>query len=175
MFYMILSFLTVMLCGVVVVCSGPSPYFGVMGLVAASAGGCGLLIGYGGSFIAVVLILVYLGGMLVVFAYSAALAAEPYPEPWGDYLVTVSIYLYSTMVLCWVYNFYLECKSASNYILVVDENGHFTLFPNELVGIPVMYNLGGGMSVICGWALLLTLFVVFSVLNNRGQGALRAL
>uniref|UniRef100_A0A0E9U0Y5 NADH-ubiquinone oxidoreductase chain 6 n=1 Tax=Anguilla anguilla TaxID=7936 RepID=A0A0E9U0Y5_ANGAN len=33
-----------------------------------------------GRFISLVLVLIYLGGILVVFAYSAALAAEPYPE-----------------------------------------------------------------------------------------------
>jgi len=42
--------------------------------------GCTLLVGAGGSFLSLVLALIYLGGMLVVFAYSAALAAEPYPE-----------------------------------------------------------------------------------------------
>lgn len=28
--------------------------------------------------------MVYLGGMLVVFVYSVSLAADPYPESWGD-------------------------------------------------------------------------------------------
>lgn len=34
-----------------------------------------------------VLFMVYLGGMLVVFVYSVSLAADPYPEAWGDWRV----------------------------------------------------------------------------------------
>lgn len=49
--------------------------------------GCGILVSYGGSFLSLILFLIYLGGMLVVFAYSAALAAEPFPEAWGDRVV----------------------------------------------------------------------------------------
>jgi len=66
--------------GLVAVASNPSPYFAALGLVVVSGMGCGVLIGHGGSFLSLVLFLIYLGGMLVVFAYSAALAAEPYPE-----------------------------------------------------------------------------------------------
>lgn len=32
-----------------------------------------------------VLVMVYLGGMLVVFVYSVSLAADPYPEAWADW------------------------------------------------------------------------------------------
>ena len=66
--------------GLVAVASNPSPYFAALGLVVVSGMGGGVLIGHGGSFLSLVLFLIYLGGMLVVFAYSAALAAEPYPE-----------------------------------------------------------------------------------------------
>lgn len=38
----------------------------------------------GVSFVSLVLVMVYLGGMLVVFVYSVSLAADPYPEAWGD-------------------------------------------------------------------------------------------
>jgi len=66
--------------GLVAVASNPSPYFAALGLVVVAGLGCGLLVGHGGSFLSLVLFLIYLGGMLVVFAYSAALAAEPFPE-----------------------------------------------------------------------------------------------
>lgn len=41
----------------------------------------------GVSFVSLALFLVYLGGMLVVFVYSVSLAADPYPEAWGDWRV----------------------------------------------------------------------------------------
>ncbi|NWT34650.1 NU6M oxidoreductase, partial [Cardinalis cardinalis] len=39
----------------------------------------------GVSFVSLVLVIVYLGGMLVVFVYSVSLAADPYPEAWGSW------------------------------------------------------------------------------------------
>ena len=66
--------------GLVAVASNPSPYFAALGLVVGAGIGCGILVGYGGPCLSLVRFLVGLGGMLVVFAYSAALAAEPYPE-----------------------------------------------------------------------------------------------
>lgn len=80
MTYIILILLFGLVMGVVAVASNPSPYYAAFGLVTVAGLGCGVLIGHGGHFLALVLFLIYLGGMLVVFAYSAALAAEPYPE-----------------------------------------------------------------------------------------------
>ena len=52
--------------GILGVASNPSPYYGVVGLVLASVAGCGWLLSLGVSFVALVLFMVYLGGMLVV-------------------------------------------------------------------------------------------------------------
>ncbi|KFQ20727.1 NADH-ubiquinone oxidoreductase chain 6, partial [Mesitornis unicolor] len=49
-----------------------------VGLVLASVADCGWLLSLGASFVALVLFMVYLGGMLVVFVYSVSLAAEPF-------------------------------------------------------------------------------------------------
>lgn len=70
--------------GALGVASNPSPYYGVVGLVLASVAGCGWLLSLGASFVSLALFMVYLGGMLVVFVYSVSLAAEPFPEAWGD-------------------------------------------------------------------------------------------
>lgn len=80
MSYLTFLLLFGMVIGAVSVASNPSPHFGAIGLVAIAGMGCGVLVEYGGPFLSLVLFLIYLGGILVVFAYSAALAAEPYPE-----------------------------------------------------------------------------------------------
>lgn len=76
----------------------PSPYFAALGLVVVSGFGCGILVGHGGAFLPLILFLIYLGGMLVVFAYSAALAAEPYPESLGSRRIIVVMLIYCLAV-----------------------------------------------------------------------------
>ena len=80
MCFMMIVCLTGIIVGLIAVASNPSPYFGALGLVMVAGIGCGVLVQCGSPFLALILFLIYLGGMLVVFAYSAALAAEPFPE-----------------------------------------------------------------------------------------------
>ena len=56
-----------------------SPYYGALGLVIVALSGCLLCRLLGFSFVALVMILIYVGGMLVVFVYSTAISAERYP------------------------------------------------------------------------------------------------
>lgn len=94
MVYIMFIFLFGLVLGLAAVASNPSPYFAALGLVAVAGMGCGVLVGHGGSFLSLILFLIYLGGMLVVFAYSAALAAEPYPESWGSWPVLGAMTVY---------------------------------------------------------------------------------
>lgn len=101
MTYIIIMFLFGLVLGLAAVAANPSPYFGAFGLVIAAGMGCGVLVGHGGSFLSLILFLIYLGGILVVFAYSAALAAEPFPETWFSWPVlglTVLYLLFSLVV-----------------------------------------------------------------------------
>ncbi|NXR61735.1 NU6M oxidoreductase, partial [Rhadina sibilatrix] len=70
-FVLFMSFCFVL--GGLAVASNPSPYCGALGLVVASIAGCGWLVSLGVSFVSLVLVIVYLGGMLVVFVYSVSL------------------------------------------------------------------------------------------------------
>lgn len=58
----------------------PSPFLGAVSLLFCVLCGCSYLLCLGNSFIGVVLLLVYLGGVLVVYAYSIALACDKYVE-----------------------------------------------------------------------------------------------
>nr|YP_003457250.1 NADH dehydrogenase subunit 6 [Ceratias uranoscopus]BAI77285.1 NADH dehydrogenase subunit 6 [Ceratias uranoscopus] len=158
--------------GLVSVASNPSPYFAALGLVVVAGLGCGVLVGYGASFLSLVLFLIYLGGMLVVFAYSAALAAEPYPEGFGSWRVlgSAAIYLVGVGVAA---GFFWGRWYEFSWV-PVEELGELCVVRGDVSGVAMMYSLGGGMLVTSAWVLLLTLFVVLELTRGLGRGTLRA-
>nr|YP_009442805.1 NADH dehydrogenase subunit 6 [Atractosteus tristoechus]ATO90664.1 NADH dehydrogenase subunit 6 [Atractosteus tristoechus] len=172
MVYLVFLFLFGLVLGLVAVASNPAPFFGALGLVAAAAFGCGVLVGYGGSFLSLILFLIYLGGMMVVFAYSAALAAEPYPETWGDWSVLVCVVISAVGVLGAGYWF---VDGWDKFLWVVDEFEGFVVLRGDFSGVALVYDFGGGMLIVCGWVLLLTLFVVLELIRGMSRGCLRAI
>nr|YP_009227653.1 NADH dehydrogenase subunit 6 [Hampala macrolepidota]AHA41611.1 NADH dehydrogenase subunit 6 [Hampala macrolepidota] len=172
MTYFMFLLLVALVVGLVAVASNPTPYFAAFGLVVAAGVGCGVLVSHGGSFLSLVLFLIYLGGMLVVFAYSAALAAEPFPEAWGNRSVLgyVMIYLFGVGLVA---GFSWGGWYEGSWV-VVDELKEFSVLRGDVGGVAVMYSFGGGMLVICAWVLLLTLLVVLELTRGLGRGTVRA-
>nr|BAV70325.1 NADH dehydrogenase subunit 6 [Osteobrama cotio cotio] len=172
MTYFMFLLLMALVVGLVAVASNPTPYFAAFGLVVAAGVGCGVLVGHGGTFLSLVLFLIYLGGMLVVFAYSAALAAEPFPEAWGNRSVLgyVVVYLLGVGLVSGL--FWGGWYEGS--WVVVDGLKEFSVLRGDVSGVAVMYSFGGSMLVICAWVLLLTLLVVLELTRGMGRGALRA-
>nr|YP_010398095.1 NADH dehydrogenase subunit 6 [Rasbora pauciperforata]UQJ79437.1 NADH dehydrogenase subunit 6 [Rasbora pauciperforata] len=163
--------LMVLVIGLVAVASNPTPYFAAIGLVITAGVGCGILVCCGGSFLSLILFLIYLGGMLVVFAYSAALAADPFPEAWGGRSVVeyVLIYLFGVGLVAGIFwgGWYV------GYWVVVDGLKEFSVLRNDVSGVAIVYSLGGGMLMTCAWVLLLTLFVVLELTRGLDRGSLR--
>nr|YP_001648434.1 NADH dehydrogenase subunit 6 [Odontobutis platycephala]AAY18982.1 NADH dehydrogenase subunit 6 [Odontobutis platycephala]QRB83212.1 NADH dehydrogenase subunit 6 [Odontobutis platycephala] len=172
MSYIMFIFMSGLIGGLVGVVSNPSPYFAAVGLVVASGAGCGLLVGHGAPFLSLVLFLIYLGGMLVVFAYSAALAAEPYPETLGSRPVMLSVVVYLGVVV--VGGGLFLGVLVNNSWVTVDELVEFSVMRGDMAGVAGIYLEGGWMLVVGVWVLLLTLFVVLEVVRGLGRGALRA-
>nr|QYK19548.1 NADH dehydrogenase subunit 6 [Pseudocheilinus hexataenia] len=172
MSYVMFLFLFGLVLGLTAVASNPSPYFAALGLVVVAGMGCGVLVGHGGPFLSLVLFLIYLGGMLVVFAYSAALAAEPYPETWfnGSVAFYMGIYLVGVGVFAGVMSggWYQVSWAAA------DEVGELSVLRGDIGGVSSMYLEGGGMLLISAWVLLLTLFVVLELTRGLGRGTIRA-
>nr|YP_009176294.1 NADH dehydrogenase subunit 6 [Gorsachius magnificus]ALI31242.1 NADH dehydrogenase subunit 6 [Gorsachius magnificus] len=158
--------------GGLAVASNPSPYYGVVGLVLASVVGCGWLLSLGASFISLVLFLVYLGGMLVVFVYSVALAADPFPEGWGDWrVVGYGVGLIVLLSVGVVAGGFVECWKLD--VATVDAGGVFSV-RLDFGGVAMLYSCGVGMFLVGGWGLLLTLFVVLELVRGLSRGAIRA-
>nr|QOD97298.1 NADH dehydrogenase subunit 6 [Fulmarus glacialis] len=158
--------------GGLAVASNPSPYYGVLGLVLGSIVGCGWLLSLGVSFVALVLFMVYLGGMLVVFVYSVSLAADPFPEAWGDWrVVGYGMGFILVLVTGIVIGGFVEGWKLG--VVTVDSGG---LFPVRLdfSGVAMLYSSGVGLFLVAGWSLLLTLFVVLELVRGLSRGAIRA-
>nr|YP_009701314.1 NADH dehydrogenase subunit 6 [Iguana delicatissima]QEQ55602.1 NADH dehydrogenase subunit 6 [Iguana delicatissima] len=174
MTYFLFILLFCLVGGLMAVASNPSPYFGAVGLVVSAAFGCAVLVEFGGSFVSLVLFLIYLGGMLVVFAYSVALASEPYPEAWGSWSVGLYLvgYLFLVLVLWglfggeWGFN---GCGLGG-----VDAVG-VSVLRSDFSGVSLLYSVGGAGLLVCGWGLLLTLFVVLELARGLSRGSLRVI
>nr|WNH21996.1 NADH dehydrogenase subunit 6 [Sparisoma rubripinne] len=172
MSFLIVVFMVGLVLGLIGVASNPSPYFAALALVVVAWAGCGLLASYSGCFLALVLFLIYLGGMLVVFAYSSALAAEIYPEGWFRGGVGYGMGLYVLAVSCAA----LVCLpwwEGGNLTFEGGVDG-FSSFVGDMEGVALMYEPGGGMLILGVWVLLLTLFVVLELVRGLSRGTIRA-
>nr|WKB06521.1 NADH dehydrogenase subunit 6 [Carapus mourlani]WNH23801.1 NADH dehydrogenase subunit 6 [Carapus mourlani] len=162
-----------MIIGLVGVASNPSPYYGALGLVLAACGGCVTLSCYGGPFLSLVLFLIYLGGMLVVFAYSVALSGEHYPESWFARPVALSATVYM-MVLVVALALSMVEGSGAGWTPYGDLVSPWAVGA-EMEGVSMLYQEGGTMLVLTAGVLLLALFVVLELARGRTWGALRAI
>nr|YP_007625404.1 NADH dehydrogenase subunit 6 [Hynobius yiwuensis]ADG22987.1 NADH dehydrogenase subunit 6 [Hynobius yiwuensis] len=171
MMYLVFLGMLGLVFGLIAVASNPSPYFAALGLVLAAVCGCWVLVELGVSFLSLVLLLIYLGGMLVVFAYSASLAAEPYPEAWGSWSVFIYVLFYFLLIILGY--IFFNCNVSLEF-LFTNYNTEYSTVGNDWGGIGVMYSQGGYFLMFSGWVLLLTLFVVLEVTRGLSRGSLRA-
>nr|YP_009353567.1 NADH dehydrogenase subunit 6 [Ichthyomyzon gagei]ATB56143.1 NADH dehydrogenase subunit 6 [Ichthyomyzon castaneus]AQX92054.1 NADH dehydrogenase subunit 6 [Ichthyomyzon gagei]ATB56145.1 NADH dehydrogenase subunit 6 [Ichthyomyzon castaneus]ATB56147.1 NADH dehydrogenase subunit 6 [Ichthyomyzon castaneus]ATB56149.1 NADH dehydrogenase subunit 6 [Ichthyomyzon gagei] len=171
MLSLILCFFMMFLLGVVVVVLSPSPYYSALGLVFVAVSGCFIILYHGGTFLSLVLVLLYLGGMMVVFVYSAALAADPYPEVLGGRVV----WFFLICVLCVCFVGYMSFNGLFFNVLVEYEGVNYTggVFGVEWLGATTLYEMGV-ILMLAGWSLLICLFSVLVVVQGLSRGALRA-
>nr|BAJ10970.1 NADH dehydrogenase subunit 6 [Staurois latopalmatus] len=156
-----------LLAGLLAVASNPSPYYAALGLVGGAGAGCLVLANGGMSFLCLVLFLVYLGGMMVVFAYCSALVAEPYPEAWGSRVVVSYLSIYNFLVFSWLY--------WGEDLSILAGGLKCGVTCEEWMGVGNLLGGGGLILLLGGLALLLCLLLVLEVVRGyKGGGALRA-
>lgn len=160
--------------------SKPSPIYGGLGLIVSGGIGCGVLLYFGGSFLGLIVFLIYLGGMLVVFGYTTAIATEEYPETWGSNVVIWGVLLLGFLVEFLIIIFVIlydkveiivEFKDLENWI--VFEGDELGLIREDSIGVAAIYSCGSWLMVVAGWSLFVSIFIVIEI--TRGGRTRRLL
>nr|YP_009113974.1 NADH dehydrogenase subunit 6 [Pelusios castaneus]AGL45243.1 NADH dehydrogenase subunit 6 [Pelusios castaneus] len=150
------------------VSSNVSVYYGVVSLVCAAATGCGMLAWKGSSFLALMLFLVYLGGMLVIFAYSVTLVMEPFPAVVED--VMGGLWFGGYIVLGVVVTLY-----SGGWWGEVGDIEALSVARIETLGLSLLYGMGGWVLLVAAFGLFLTFFVVLVLVQGLFRVACRAI
>nr|YP_009911498.1 NADH dehydrogenase subunit 6 [Simosciurus stramineus]QLD21980.1 NADH dehydrogenase subunit 6 [Simosciurus stramineus] len=154
--------------------SKPSPIYGGLGLIISGGVGCGIVLCFGGSFLGLMVFLIYLGGMLVVFGYTTAMATEEYPEAWSSNVVIWGVLLlgvgvelmvvFLTMVFDQV-EIVVEFKGLEDWMMF--DGDELGLMREDSMGVAALYSYGSWLMVVAGWSLLVSIFIVIEI--TRGN------
>nr|AIG22952.1 NADH dehydrogenase subunit 6 [Bettongia penicillata] len=157
-------FSVLLIFGFVAFASKPSPVYGGLSLVASGGLGCAIVVSLEDVFLGLIVFLIYLGGMLVVFGYTAAMATEEYPESWVGNTVALSMLLFALFVeLVWYLMFgEVEMSVVELFDIVGD-----CCVGQDYSGVSLLYSCGGWALVLLGWVLFITIYVVLEVVRSR--------
>lgn len=173
MTYVLFTLSVLLVMGFVGFSSKPSPIYGGLALVVSGAIGCMIVLSFGGAYMGLMLFLIYLGGMIIVFGYTTAMAIEEYPETWGSELqvlggLLVGLIMEAGLIL-WTLNF--------NEVVVVNFNsmGSWVVFEGEgpglvrgdSIGAGALYDYGRWLVVVAGWTLFVGVYIVIEI--TRGN------
>nr|YP_010455489.1 NADH dehydrogenase subunit 6 [Chiroderma salvini]UUA63120.1 NADH dehydrogenase subunit 6 [Chiroderma salvini] len=150
--------------------SKPSPIYGGLGLIISGGAGCGIVMSFNGSFLGLMVFLIYLGGMLVVFGYTTAMATELYPEVWvsnktvlGSFIVGAIMEFVLVFVMLEGVGLGMDLDFNEMGDWVISDENDLGFINKELVGVAGLYSYGGWLVVVTGWALLIAVMVVMEV------------
>nr|YP_009184372.1 NADH dehydrogenase subunit 6 [Dasypus hybridus]YP_009184424.1 NADH dehydrogenase subunit 6 [Dasypus septemcinctus]ALO62415.1 NADH dehydrogenase subunit 6 [Dasypus hybridus]ALO62493.1 NADH dehydrogenase subunit 6 [Dasypus septemcinctus] len=175
MMYMVFLLSVVFVISFIGFSSKPSPIYGGLGLIVGGGVGCGIVMGLGGSFLGLMVFLVYLGGMLVVFGYTTAMATEEYPEAWGSNVVILSALfvglLAEVAVIVWMVVDgevgLVSCGLKDMEDWVVLGGCGVDVVREDYVGGSALYTYGGWLVILAGWSLFVSIFIVIEITRGR--------
>nr|ATO90635.1 NADH dehydrogenase subunit 6 [Myotis velifer] len=154
--------------------SKPSPIYGGVGLIASGGVGCGIVVSFDGSFLGLMVFLIYLGGMLVVFGYTTAMATEQYPEAWVSNVVVLGSFIIG-LLMEFLLVLYVLIGEKLEVVFEFNEvgdwatygTGDFGVFTKESMGVAALYSYGSWLVVVTGWSLLIGVVIILEI--TRGN------
>nr|YP_009646908.1 NADH dehydrogenase subunit 6 [Conepatus chinga]QCX31738.1 NADH dehydrogenase subunit 6 [Conepatus chinga] len=174
MTYIVFILSVVFVMGFVGFSSKPSPIYGGLALIVSGSIGCAVVLCFGGSFLGLMVFLIYLGGMLVVFGYTTAMATEQYPEVWVSNKVVLYTFILG-MLLEFLVSFYILKEDEIEVVFkfngmgdwVIYDTGDSGFFSEEAMGIAALYSYGTWLVIVTGWSLLAGVLVIMEI--TRGN------
>nr|AFK91998.1 NADH dehydrogenase subunit 6 [Rhinopithecus roxellana]AIX11528.1 NADH dehydrogenase subunit 6 [Rhinopithecus roxellana] len=174
MSYILFLFSVLLIMGFVGFSSKPSPIYGGLALVISGVIGCIIILNYGGTYMGLMMFLIYLGGMMVVFGYTTAMAIEEYPEAWVSGWEVLGSLLTGLMMEVGLILWVLDCNEL---VVVINLNsmGDWVIFEGEgpgliredSIGAGALYDYGRWLVVVVGWTLFVGVYVVIEI--TRGN------
>nr|YP_009253024.1 NADH dehydrogenase subunit 6 [Arctotherium sp.]ANA91297.1 NADH dehydrogenase subunit 6 [Arctotherium sp.] len=174
MTYIVFILSIIFVVGFVGFSSKPSPIYGGLVLIVSGGVGCGIVLNFGGSFLGLMVFLIYLGGMLVVFGYTTAMATEQYPEVWVSNKTVLGTFVVGLLSELLVVYYALKDDGVEIVFKfngmgdwVIYDTGDSGFFSEEAMGIAALYSYGTWLVVVTGWSLLIGVLVIMEV--TRGN------
>nr|ALE33076.1 NADH dehydrogenase subunit 6 [Plecotus macrobullaris] len=154
--------------------SKPSPVYGGISLIVSGGVGCGIVVSFGGSFLGLMVFLIYLGGMLVVFGYTTAMAMEQYPEVWVSNVIVLGSFTVGLVMECMLV-LYVLVEGEFELVFKFSEVGDWVvcdvvssdIFSSEVMGVAALYSYGGWLVVVTGWSLFVGVVIILEI--TRGN------
>lgn len=174
MIYVVSILSIIFIIGFVGFSSKPSPIYGGVGLIVSGGVGCGIIVSFGGSFLGLMVFLIYLGGILVVFGYTTAMATEQYPEAWVSNMVVLGSFVIG-LIIEFILVIYVLVGEKLEVVLGFNEIGDwavydvsdFGVFTKESMGVAALYSYGNWLVVVTGWSLLIGVVIILEI--TRGS------
>ena len=154
--------------------SKPLSIYGGLGLIVSGGVGCGIVLNFGGSFLGLIVFFIYLGGIIVGFGYTTAMATEQYPEIWVSNKTVLGAFI--TDLLMEVMMVYYVLKDEEVEIVfqfnglgdwVIYDTGDSGFFSEEAMGIVALYSYGTWLFVVTGWSLLIGVVVIMEITHGN--------
>nr|YP_010610952.1 NADH dehydrogenase subunit 6 [Boiga kraepelini]WAP91786.1 NADH dehydrogenase subunit 6 [Boiga kraepelini] len=141
------------------------PYQGVVVLMGISFLCCVFMVFLGRTFAALVMYIVYLGGLVVVFGYCVSVEKDSVSVKVGGVKCFV-VFVFLLLVVMW----WLFVGGVGGLLVYTNWEDLVCL---EMNGSSVFYFGGGVGLVVCSWGLLVVLFSILVILSWSRVGGLR--
>ena len=108
-----------------------------------------MVLNFGGSFLGLIVFLIYLGGIIVVFGYTTAVATEQYSEIWVSNKTVLGAFITGLLMEDMMVYYVLKDEEVEIVFQfnglgdwVIYDTGDSGFFSEEAMGIAALYSYG---------------------------------